>query len=486
MNKQQMYEYLDQKKPVITKLSDCIWEYAETAFEEFQSADLLKKALQENGFSVQEKVGNIETAFCGTYGSGGPVIGILAEYDALSGLSQKAHCAEQQALTPGGNGHGCGHNLFAGGSVGAALAVKTYLEENRLAGTVKLFGCPAEEGGSGKAFMAREGVFDGLDAALAWHPMGVNGIFDMSSLANYQVMYRFKGKSAHAAASPYLGRSALDAVELMNVGANFLREHIVPQARVHYAIHDAGGFSPNVVQSTASVLYLIRAPKIPQVEEIYQRVNQIAQGAALMTGTEVEIEFVKACADLVPNKSLAAVLYRNFEEQKLPEYTEEELAFAGKIAKTAPLSEARAQDLLDLYAAHLLQRESRELLQKLQERDICDILLPFSEDGPNVVLPGSSDVGDVSWNVPTSQIVTACYAIGTPEHSWQLVSQDKTSIGHKGMMLAAKVLAGAAVDLLEQPELVEKARREFKERMNGQKYVCAIPKEVLPKAISKL
>ena len=385
-----------------------------------------------------------------------------------------------------GNGHGCGHNLFAGGSVGAALAVKEYLETNHLPGTIKLFGCPGEEGGSGKAFMAREGVFQGLDAALAWHPMEVNAIFDIEFLANYQVLYTFKGKAAHAAAAPHLGRSALDAVELMDVGANYLREHIISDARIHYAITNSGGYSPNVVQSSASVLYLIRAPKTFQVEEIYQRINQIAQGAAMMTGTDVQIDFIKACAEVVPNRFLSNILYENLKQQKLPEYTPEELSFAQEIAKTTPPSEDRALDSLNRFRGSLSDEEIHRCAGQLHGKDLCDIILPFHKEGQCARLTMSSDVGDVSWNVPTAQIVTACYALGTPEHSWQLVSQDKTSIGHKGMLLAAKTLSGAAVDLLEKPELVEKAQQEFTNRLGGQTYHCAIPNDVIPKPIRLL
>lgn len=486
MDKQQMYEYLEEKKPVLTNLSDRIWEYAETAFEEFQSAALIQDVLRNHDFTVEAPIGKIKTAFCGTYGSGRPVIGILAEFDALNGLSQKAHSAVQQPLVRSGNGHGCGHNLFAGGSVGAALAVKEYLETNHLPGTIKLFGCPGEEGGSGKAFMAREGVFQGLDAALAWHPMEVNAIFDIEFLANYQVLYTFKGKAAHAAAAPHLGRSALDAVELMDVGANYLREHIISDARIHYAITNSGGYSPNVVQSSASVLYLIRAPKTFQVEEIYQRINQIAQGAAMMTGTDVQIDFIKACAEVVPNRFLSNILYENLKQQKLPEYTPEELSFAQEIAKTTPSSEDRALDSLNRFRGSLSDEEIHRCAGQLHGKDLCDIILPFHKEGQCARLTMSSDVGDVSWNVPTAQIVTACYALGTPEHSWQLVSQDKTSIGHKGMLLAAKTLAGAAVDLLEKPELVEKARQEFEKRLDGQTYRCAIPNDVVPKPIRLL
>lgn len=481
MNKKQMYRLLDEKQETFCGLSDRIWDYAETAFEEFHSAEDIKKVLSENGFTLEENLADITTAFCGTYGTGGPVIGILAEYDALSGLSQEACSAGRKEVSPGGNGHGCGHNVLGAAAVAAAIAVKGYLTVNRLPGTVKLFGCPGEEGGSGKAFMAKQHVFDSLDAALTWHPMSVNMVFDMCLLANYQVLYKFKGLAAHAAAAPHLGRSALDAVELMNVGINFLREHVIQEARIHYAITNSGGFSPNVVQPYAEVLYLIRAPKTPQVEEIYQRVNKIAQGAALMTESEVDIQFVKACANVVPNKALAKVLYDNFLEQTLPRYSEEELRFAAEIAGTVQHAGSELQRIGTLTPADL-----RRCKESLAGKNLCDIVLPFHEDGRDVLMAGSSDVGDVSWNVPTAQITTACYALGTPEHSWQLVSQGRSSIAHKGLMLAAKTIAGAAVDLFEDKTLIDKAKEEFAERLGGDAYISAIPDGVKPQPISKL
>lgn len=481
MDKKQMYQLLDNRQKTFCELSDRIWDYAETAFEEFRSAEDIKKVLSENGFTLEENLADITTAFCGTHGAGKPVIGILAEYDALSGLSQEACNVGRKEISTGGNGHGCGHNIFGAASVAAAIAVKEYLDANRLPGTIKLFGCPGEEGGSGKAFMAKQHAFDNLDAALTWHPMAVNMVFDMCLLANYQVLYKFKGVAAHAAAAPHLGRSALDAVELMNVGVNFLREHVIQEARIHYAITNSGGFSPNVVQPYAEVLYLIRAPKTPQVEEIYQRVNKIAQGAALMTESEVDIQFVKACANVVPNKTLGKVLYDNFLEQTLPRYSEDETRFAAEIAGTVQHLGSELQRIGTLTAADL-----KRCKESLAGKNLCDIVLPFYEDGRDVLLPGSSDVGDVSWNVPTAQITTACYALGTPEHSWQLVSQGRSSIAHKGLMLAAKTIAGAAVDLFEDKSLIDKAKVEFAERLGGHVYTSAIPDGVEPQAISKL
>lgn len=481
MDKTALYKYLDDNQLIFTDVSDKIWDFAETAFEEFQSASLLKKALLDLGFSIEDNIGGIETAFSAAFGSGGPVIGILGEFDALSGLSQKPDVAAEEALTPGGNGHGCGHNLFAGATLGAAAAIASYLAQSGRPGTVKFFGCPGEEGGSGKAFMARAGAFKGLDLALTWHPMSVNAILDMCFLANYQVLYKFHGVAAHASSAPHKGRSALDAVELMNVGVNFLREHVIQEARIHYAITNSGGFSPNVVQASAEALYLMRAPFTPQVEEIYRRINKIALGASLMTETRLEVQFIKACANVIPNKTLSKVLYDNLLEQRLPEYSEPERAFAGEIAATIQDPSFGLERYLQGRPAALKKYE-----KLLDGKSLCDQVLPFYEDGPDILLAGSSDVGDVSWNVPTAQLVTACYALGTPEHSWQLVAQGRNSVAHKGLMLAAKVMAGAAADLLEQPETIARAKAELDERLGGHTYKCAIPDEVKPRPISKL
>ena len=278
-------DVIDREADVINGVSDYVWDNPETAFTEFKSAAKIMEALKQEDFAVESGLAGIETAFKGTFGHGKPVIGVLGEFDALSGLGQESGAL---TCTPNGQpcGHGCGHNLLGAGALGAAIGIKSYLETTGHEGTVIYFGCPGEEGGSGKAFMAREHVFDGVDAALTWHPSDKTEVRYRMTLANCQVLYRFDGLAAHAGAKPHLGRSALDAVELMNVGANYLREHIIQEARLHYAITNAGGYSPNVVQAHAEVLYLIRAPRFDQAKEIYERVNDIAKGAALMTGTK--------------------------------------------------------------------------------------------------------------------------------------------------------------------------------------------------------
>ncbi|MCM3702398.1 amidohydrolase [Paenibacillus macerans] len=327
-------ELVERRREAMTELSDRLWELAETKFEEFESAGLLAERLEQQGFTVAFGIGGLPTAFMASYGSGWPVIAILGEYDALPGMSQTAGAVIREPLKPGGSGHGCGHHLLGTGSLAAAVALKEYMAEAGLPGTIRYYGCPAEEGGSGKTFLVREGAFADVDVALTWHPGYGNAVVSQTSSANYQVRYRFQGRSSHAAASPHTGRSALDAVELMNVGANYLREHVPREAQFHYAITDTGGFSPNVVQAIAEVVYLIRAPEVRQVEEIYARINDIAKGAALMTGTEVQIGFEKACSNLIPNVTVERIMQRCFEALGVPAFTEVERRYARAILET--------------------------------------------------------------------------------------------------------------------------------------------------------
>ncbi|WPP41657.1 M20 family metallopeptidase [Paenibacillus hunanensis] len=443
-------------------ISDQIWEYAETRFQEQRSAELICLALEEAGFHVERGAGGIDTAFIGSYGSGHPVIAVLGEYDALSGLSQMAGQATYAPLVEGGNGHGCGHNLLGTASLGAVLALKEQMEQHGLEGTIRYYGCPAEEGGSGKTFMVRAGLFDDVDGAVTWHPFDYHSVMSVHTLANYQYYYRFKGRSAHAAAAPHLGRSALDAAELMNVGVNYLREHIVQEARIHYALTDSGGHSPNVVQSQAEVLYLIRAPHIRQAADIAERVHNVARGAALMTGTEVEIIFDKACSEIVPNRTLEQVVDEQFRRFSLPEHTADELALAEAIRESLTDEEKQA---------------SWQLPPSQRELALANEILPY-EHGK--WLSGSTDVADVSWVTPTVQCTTACFVNSTAAHSWQWVAVGKTSIAHKGMLYAAEIMAATALEMLTRPELLAAARQELEERLHGQEYVCPIPAEVQP------
>lgn len=465
MNDQQFVtDLIEQKRQNFIDISDQIWEYSETKYEEVQSAALLCQALEEEGFHVERKAGGIETALVGSYGEGKPVIAFLGEFDALSGLSQKAGVPEKDPLVHGGNGHGCGHNLLGAGSLAAAVAVRHYLEQTGQKGTVRYYGCPAEEGGGGKAHMARAGLFDDVDIAFTWHPWDENLAYNCRMLATCQMYFKFKGVSSHASFSPHMGRSALDAVELMNVGANFLREHIIPEARLHYAITNAGGFAPNVVQAEAEVLYKIRAPRSHQVSEILDRVCDIARGAALMTQTEVEMQFDAASADLIPNITLGSLMHKHFEQIGAESYTEEERAFAKAIQDT-------------------LSEEEKKTIRKKNGKVLSDNVNPYSAE-PGFI-PASTDVGDVSWIVPTGQIYVTTCAFGTPFHSWQLVTQGKTSIAHKGMLLAGKVMAASAIDLMKNPELIKKAKAEHKEQLGGEEYRSLIPLGTKPMPVKK-
>lgn len=481
ITKQEALKAVDREKGLLCKTSDAVWENPETAFQEFKSTEILCEALEKEGFQVEKNLAGIKTAFSGTYGHGRPVIGILGEFDALSGLSQIEASAEKKALVEDAPGHGCGHNLLGVGSIAAAVAVKEYLEKNEKEGTVVFFGCPGEEGGSGKGFMARDGVFDNLDCAISWHPGDKNAVSVGSSLANYQVFYRFYGTAAHAAACPELGRSALDAVELMNTGVQYLREHVIQEARIHYAITNTGGYSPNVVQPFGEVLYLIRAPKTNQVQEIFERVNDIAKGAALMTGTRMEMQFVKACSNLVDNTTIEEVLQKNLYEVEREPYTDEEIKFAEKIAATYGGQKLTLEDVLSRYEKSR-KAEVEELVTPHLSSVLNDFIVPLMDVEKSMA--GSTDVGDVSWVCPTAQINTVTVAAGTPGHSWQEVTQGKSSIAHKGMLYAGKVMAAAAIDLLESPETIEKAKEELNKRLGGGKYIPPIPKDVRPMAIN--
>ncbi len=471
---------LNDIEQALIGLSDQIWEFAETRFDEHQSASKIMDYLAQEGFTVEKNLTGLPTAFKASFGTGKPVIGLLAEYDALFNLSQEADATERKAMCSNGSGHGCGHHLFGAAAVGGAVLVKRYLESTQAPGTIVLFGCPGEEGGSGKAYMARGGAFTGLDLALAWHPASVNLVVSASMLANHQIYYKFKGVSSHAAASPHLGRSALDAVELMNVGVNYLREHIISEARVHYAVTDTGGSSPNVVQPNAESLYLIRAPHINDVKEINRRIDNIALGAALMTETEVEIQFDKACSNIVPNRILEEVLYSAMVDCGAPEYNQEDFDYAECFRKTLDpqvLSKEVFLQMLDQTP------QVREAIKTLEGKPLCDVILPHAPS--EKVVPGSSDVGDVSWNVPTAQFAVSCYALGTPAHSWQMVSQGKSSVAHKGMLKAAEILAASSIKLMHDETAVARAKQEFADRLEGQKYSCPIPSHIHPKPIKK-
>ncbi len=479
MDKSRLYQLVEENRNTYTDLSDRIWEYAETRFEEEKSAAAICETLEHFGFQVERDAGGVPYAFVGIWGSGAPVIGFLGEYDALSGLSQVAGVAKRQPIVPGGNGHGCCHQLLGVGALAAAIAYRDYLKENNLPGTVKYFGCPGEEGGSGKAFMARANLFDNLDAAITWHSGSLHRVSTGSSLANIQVYYRFIGKASHAGGSPHLGRSALDAVELMNVGVQYMREHVIPEARVHYAVINTGGKSPNVVQPEAEVLYLIRAPQNNLVKEIFSWVSEIARGAAMMTQTKVEIQIDKACSNTIPNETLERVMYENLLAAPLPLPTAEEVELAKAMRGTLDEDELRKE--AGALAKDFGTVQGRKLQEQLAGKELCDLVLPFvHNDRPS---GGSTDVGDVSWNVPTVQCNVSCYALGTPGHSWQQVAQGKSTWAHKGMLYAAMAMAGTALDLHQDPDTLIVAKQELQELTGPEGYVCPIPEGVNPSPV---
>ncbi len=470
--------YIDEKASVITDVSDRIWDYAELSLREYQSAKLYVKVLQEEGFSVESPFNGIETAFRASYGSGKPVIGILAEYDALTGLSQTAGAVKREEREADGNGHGCGHNLLGAGSMAAAFAIKKYLEEKGDGhGTVIFYGCPGEEGAATKAFMARDGRFAECDAALTWHPGTENQVTSGTCTTCIQTEYKFTGIASHAAGAPDKGRSALDAVELMNIGVQFLREHMPDGARIHYSITDAGGDSPNVVQPRAQVLYMVRSVWAKDALALQERVDRIALAASMMTDTRMEKRFIDGCSNELPNKTLQTLIWENFHEIGLPSYTEEETAYARALCDSV---EMKDDSLLESAA-----EKGQEIYEFVDAQSahgtvpINNFLIPYHYS--EKARMGSTDVGDVSWCIPTAQFNAVTFPAKAPGHSWQNVSCGRTSIAHKGMLLAGKVLAATAIDLIEKPEILKAAKEEFEQkRQRHGGYFCPVPKEAVP------
>ncbi|MGE5396911.1 MAG: amidohydrolase [Chitinophagales bacterium] len=437
-------DWITANRELLINTSDQIWELAETAMNEHQTAAIFKNILSDHGFTVEANVPGLPTAFRASWGQGKPVIGFLAEYDALPSLSQKA-VPYQEPLKTGAGGHACGHNLLGVGSLGAALGLQQDIMENGLPGTVVFLGCPAEEIMIGKVQMAKEGFFDDLDAALTWHPSCVNLVIEQSMMAGNSIKFNFYGRSSHAAAAPDLGRSALDAVELMNIGVNYLREHVPSDVRMHYAITSGGG-EPNVVPAFAQVWYYLRAAQREGVERVFRRVAKIAEGAAMMTETRVETEILTECYEPLHNDNLNKVLYECLIETSLPDWNQEEHDFARKLAQSLLPAE-----YFDANADYLVNG-----------------VMPLT--GKHDLIPGSTDVANVTWITPTAQIMTCCQALGTPPHTWQAAASGGMSIGHKGMLYAAQVLARAGGKLLRDPELLAKAKEEFKLVISNRNY----------------
>ncbi len=443
--KKEALTWVDSHAKEFENAAAAIHGYAELGLEEYKSSKLLADMLERGGFKVERGVAGMPTAFVATWGSGKPVVGILAEYDALPGLSQKAADPSQSPEIEGGPGHGCGHNLFGPGSVGAALAIKTVMEKNKIPGTIKLFGTPAEEIIIGKGYMAKAGIFDGLDVCLNWHPSGENKIHLASNRALNSFEVTFHGKTAHAAGDPWDGRSALDAVELMDAGVNFLREHVKETVRIHYMIQD-GGKAPNIVPDYARVWYFVRDYNRKTVDDVYARVLKCAEGAALMTGTTYEVNLIGGIYNYLPNKAVSEVVQKNMDAIGAPKYTPEETTYAKALQKT-------------------LGAEEKGMATKIE---------PLKES--SVISGGSTDASDVSWIVPTNgELGIACIPPGSPGHSWAVASASGSSVGFKGMLMASKVLAASSIDLFLDADAVAKAKAEFAEKTKDFTYKSPIP-----------
>ena len=460
-----IWHLVEAKQADFVALSDRVWGMPEICYTEHRSSSEHAAQLERHGFRVTKGIAGIPTAVIGEAGDeGGPLIAFLGEYDALPGLSQEAGIAEPRPVEPGGNGHGCGHNLLGAAAMLAATAVKDWLAARRIPGRVRYYGCPAEEGGAAKTFMVRDGAFADVDLAISWHPSSFCEVAPPLSLANTRVDFTFTGRAAHAAAAPHLGRSALDAVELMNVGVNYMREHMPSDARIHYAMLDGGGLAPNVVQARAKVRYAIRATDLAGMRQLVERVRKIAEGAALMTETTMEMHIISAVSNLLGNAPLERVVADTLEQLGPPPFDEADRRFAQQIQET--LSD---DDFEAVYRSVGLPRRDSAL---------CDTVVPLNS--PRRPMIGSTDVGDVSWAVPTVQAHGAVLAIGTPFHSWQLVAQGKMPAAHKGMVHVAKAMAAVACEALTNDALVAAAKADHAARTAKQPYRCPIPDDIRP------
>ena len=459
-----LWRHVDARKDRLIALSDRVWGMPEVCYTETRSAAEHAAELRHQGFRLTEGVAGIPTAVMGEAGQGGPVVAFLGEYDALPGLSQEAGVAEHRPVEAGGHGHGCGHNLLGSAALLAAAAVKDWLAATGTPGRVRYYGCPAEEGGAAKAFMVRAGAFDDADVAISWHPSSFWEVAPPLALANTRADFTFTGRTAHAAAAPQLGRSALDAVELMSVGVNYLREHMPSDARVHYAYLDAGGIAPNVVQPRARVRYSIRARDLPGMLELVERVKRVAEGAALMTETRVEMRVVSAVSNLLGNTPLEQALHGVMEELGPPHFDAADRDFAGKIRGT--LTDG------DIDAVY------RAIGQPRTEAPLADFLVPLDTVRDPAI--GSTDVGDVSWVVPTVQAHAPTVAVGTPFHTWQVVAQGRTPAAHKAMVQVAKAMAAIGARALTDATLLSAAKADLARRAGPRGYTSPLPPEVAP------
>jgi aminobenzoyl-glutamate utilization protein B len=449
---QQLLELVNQHAPHFSAISKTIWEYAELGYHEEKSSSLLQHELRSAGFRVQSPVADEPTAFVATFGQGQPVIGIMGEFDALPGLSQAA-VPDRSPVLAEAPGHGCGHNLLGSGAALAAVAVKEYMEKNHLAGTLRYYGTPAEEGGAGKVYMIRAGLFRDTDVMLEWHPGNENSVHNGGMLALNSARFLFHGVAAHAAIAPDRGRSALDAVMLMGNGTEFLREHIPANTRIHYIITN-GGAAPNIVPDTAELYLYARNPSLSVLDDVWNRILRIANGAAMMTDTRLELRELSGSANIMPNDVLSKVAQNNLEEVGGFRYTPEERHFAEELQKSLPPGSAGGLDSTTKIAA-------------------------LTKPDPNTP-QASTDAGDVSWNVPMIGFGTATFVPGVAAHTWQAAACAGMSIGHKGMVVAAKALALTAIDLFTSSQLVADAKADFQKQMQGKTYQSAIPEGQKP------
>lgn len=459
MKKEDLAKYLDLHSHEIFSIAKDVYDNPEISREEKASADKFKKLLRDNGFAIHElEVDGLENAFYGEYGSGHPVVALLGEYDALPGLSQEGGCKERKAMKEGAPGHACGHNLIGAGAFGGALGAKEYLEQSGRPGTIRFYGCPREELLDGKVIMAKHDAFAGCDAAFAFHPWDANIPVYQGFLALNNMRFNFTGISAHAGQAPEQGRSALDAVELADMGVNMLREHVISSARIHYIITN-GGEAPNIVPKEASSWYYVRAPRRSDVEDITRRVINCQKGAALMTDTTLHYDIEGGCYEILPNSVMFDLAQKNYEEMEMCAYTEEERELARSLSTSLP------EDLV---------RQSREKIGFIDNSAYIHNEVASTEAAKAYPITGSSDIGDVSWLMPFSMLLTAAWPIGVNAHTWQSASASGSLLGQKGMLYAAKIMAGMFYDLVNDPEILEKASKEFRTRTQDNPYSSPI------------
>lgn len=465
MDKRQLSEVVDGLDEELQHLAQDLWERPELALREHDSSERIRQSLAERGFNIEVGVAGMPTAFVASFGEGDPKIGILGEFDALPGLSQNT-TATRDPIEAGGPGHGCGHNLLGTAGVGAAIGVANLIERNEVDGTVVYFGCPAEEVLVGKTYMAREGVFDDLDAAITWHPSDISSPRMATTTALNSLVFTFEGTSAHAGRSPESGRSALDGVQLLNTGVEYMREHISSDSRVHYVITD-GGSAPNVVPAEASVWYFVRGPDREDVERNTAWLRDIADAAATMSQTDVSERFLTGCYNYRANHTISEVIWENLQEVGEVDYSPDEHAFAEDLQSTVAIDRIESR----------LAGMPEDLAEKMRGQTMFSRPWPEIDDGTRT--HNSTEVGDVSWIVPTGQFTLATWPVGVPAHTWQVVAANG-DFAQRGLATAAKVLAGTVVDLMAEPSIVSAAREEFNREIGADAYVTPIPEGTEP------